>query len=95
MKLCAVYKSSRKADTYLYVPEKDDFSSVPEALLKAVGKAEFVMLVALDKREYVAQLPISDFISKLQSDGFYLQLPQKVDSLLKKHQKDVGHSPKL
>lgn len=87
MKLSAVYRSSRKADTYLYVAERDDFSKVPSALLKQFGKPLFVMMVIVSKREKIAGIHRDDFNEKMQSEGFYLQLPPKVKSLLEDHVK--------
>ncbi|MBT1450953.1 YcgL domain-containing protein [Glaciecola sp. XM2] len=83
--LCAAYKSIKKVDTYLYVSNKDDFSKVPEALLKAFGTPQFVMSVPVDKREHIAQIPKSEFVAKLQEQGFYLQMPPTSASLLKMH----------
>ncbi|MEI8608542.1 YcgL domain-containing protein [Enterovibrio sp. Hal110] len=48
---CAIYKSSKKASTYLYINRKDDFSGVPEQLLSTFGNPQFVMMVNLEKRE--------------------------------------------
>ena len=36
--LCSVYKSSKKVQTYLYINKRDDFSDVPEALMKMFGR---------------------------------------------------------
>jgi uncharacterized protein YcgL (UPF0745 family) len=85
MMLCAVYKSKKKVDTYLYVLKEDDFSAVPQPLLKAFGKPEFVMQVPIHKRQHIAQIPRQDFISKMDEQGFYLQLPASSASLLKMH----------
>lgn len=93
MKLCAVYKSSRKADTYLYVPEKDDFSQVPSALLKAIGTPIFVMLIPVQKREQIAHIDKQTFIDKINHDGFYLQLPPKPESMLESHRQQMGLKP--
>ena len=83
--ICAVYKSSKKDETYLYLPKKDDFSAVPEALLTTFGKASFVMFLPLDKVEKLAQVDIDKLKSELQSTGFYLQLPPPKEDLLKAH----------
>lgn len=85
MKLCAVYKSSKKDQTYLYVPGKDDFSKVPEALMTTFGTPLFVMLMPLLKKR---QLPLVDFdnlVKSLVQQGFYLQLPPPPEDLLKAH----------
>ena len=83
--LCAVYKSSKKDETYLYVTKKDDFSKVPEPLLKTFGAPIFVMLLPLVKVEKLAQVDKQKLVSELDDKGFYLQLPPPRESLLKAH----------
>lgn len=83
--LCAIYKSSKKADTYLYVPGRDDFSKVPAPLLKAFGIPIFLMIMPLKKDRELAQLDVTKLRSELTSKGFYLQLPPPTESLLKAH----------
>jgi len=85
MKLSAVYRSPKKIDTYLYVSKKDDFSKVPSALMTQFGRPQFVMMVIATKRETIAGIDSGDFIAKLEKEGFYLQLPPKVNSLLQAH----------
>ena len=80
--LCAVYKSSKKLSTYLYVADKDNFESVPKALLEKFGKPEFVMMLCLEKRDKLASADIAKVRESLQSEGFYLQLPPPVDATL-------------
>lgn len=74
---CAVYKGSKKYDTYLYVEKKDDFTRVPEVLLKMMGNLEFVMEVVLSAERKLAQADALDVMTKIKSDGFYLQMPKK------------------
>ena len=45
--LCAIYKSKKKPGSYLYLAKRDDFSSLPEALLEQFGKPEIVMMFNL------------------------------------------------
>ncbi|PZQ27969.1 MAG: hypothetical protein DI557_23895, partial [Serratia marcescens] len=35
--LCVIYRSPKRDQTYLYVEKKDDFSRVPEDLMKSFG----------------------------------------------------------
>ena len=35
---CFVYASQRKADSYLWLPRRDDFSSLPESLVLLLGE---------------------------------------------------------
>lgn len=83
--LCAVYKSSKKQDTYLYVPGRDDFSKVPEELLKTFGSPIFLMIMPLKKDRELASVDINKLRSELNTKGFYLQLPPPTENLLKIH----------
>jgi|TARA_R110000868_G_scaffold189646_6_gene432738 uncharacterized protein YcgL (UPF0745 family) len=83
--LCAVYKSSKKQETYLYVPGRDDFSKVPEALLKTFGTPVFLMIMPLKKDRNLARMDINKLRTELTSKGFYLQLPPPTENLLKTH----------
>ncbi|MFT6269654.1 MAG: hypothetical protein ACJAVV_002481 [Alphaproteobacteria bacterium] len=85
MKLSAVYKSPRKADTFLYVEKRDDFAAVPEGLMKQFGVPIFVMLIPLSKRETVAGINRDKLVERIQAEGFYLQLPPKPKNLLDAH----------
>lgn len=90
--LVAVYKSSKKADTYLYLPKRDDFSLVPKALIEMFGKPIFVMLVPLMKRSSVALIDSKKLQAELEQHGFYLQIPPPVDNLLKQHRAQQNQS---
>ena len=67
-----------KAEMYLYTLSRDDFSAVPEQLLKAFGKPDFSMLVNLQKRDKLARVDIDIVCEKLTEDGYYLQMPPTV-----------------
>ncbi|WP_407333213.1 YcgL domain-containing protein [Enterovibrio sp. 27052020O] len=79
---CAIYKSSKKDSTYLYVNRKDDLGDVPQQLLQTFGNPQFVMMVNLDKREKLATADLDKVKESLQRDGFYLQLPPPLDAVL-------------
>lgn len=83
--LCAVYKSSKKQDTYLYVPGRDDFSKVPEMLMQTFGTPIFLMIMPLKKDRPLAHVDINKLRSELTIKGFYLQLPPPTENLLKAH----------
>ena len=53
--LCFVYKSLKKDGLYLYLDKKENFSSLPEALLKHVGRMEFVMELELTAERKLAR----------------------------------------
>jgi len=80
--IVSVYKSTKKTDTYLYIEKRDDFSPVPKQLMETFGRAKFVMMVPLQKRD----LAIADkekVMAKIREQGFYLQLPPPEVDLLK------------
>ncbi len=79
--LCAIYKSSKKEGAYLYVPKKDDFSQVPDALMQMFGKPVMVMMIKLDGRD-LAQVDIEKVKESLNKEGFFLQLPPPPKNLL-------------
>lgn len=65
---------------YLYLPVKDDFSKVPEALLKAFGKPEFAMQLNLAKRDKLSRVNLQEVKEKLTCDGYFLQMPPVIHS---------------
>ena len=72
--ICYIYRSERKADTYLYVLEKDDFSCVPEALMKAFGQPEFSFEFKLSEDRKLAKEDTAEVIANLKQQGFHLQM---------------------
>ena len=78
---CFIYKSSKKAQLYLYLPEKDNFEAMPPILMETMGNAEFVMELELTPERKLARARADEVIAGLQENGFYLQMPPK-DPLL-------------
>ena len=69
-----VYKGSRRAETYLYVPEENGFQRVPEDLLTALGTLELVMQIELDERRRLARVDTKEVIKSVSQVGYFLQL---------------------
>ncbi len=91
--ICAVYKSLRKADSYLFVEKRNEFERVPEALMAMFGEPKLVMMLPLDKRDHLGFADIKKVKTELNDKGFYLQLPPPVVNLLEQHKKDIGFNP--
>ena len=70
-----VYKSQRKADTYLYLAARDDFARLPEALRTQLGPLRFVLEVALTPERKLAQADPAVVRANLAAQGFHLQFP--------------------
>lgn len=79
---CAVYKSRKRAETYLFVPGRDQFDQVPPALLSQFGSPEFVLVCNLAKRDKLGQANLDEVKRGLSEQGFYLQLPPPPVNLL-------------
>lgn len=70
-----VYKSLRKADTYVFLAARDDFARVPEPVLAQLGPLEFVLDVALTPGRRLAQGNADTVRENLALRGFHLQVP--------------------
>jgi uncharacterized protein len=73
--MCYVYRSERRADTYLFLPAQDDFSSVPEGLMELFGAASFALEFELTADRGLAQADPVQVLASLREQGFYLQMP--------------------
>lgn len=76
---CAIYKSCKKQDTYLYMASKDDFSRVPATLLALLGNPVYVMEIELNAERRLAQEDVLEVIRNLQERGWHLQMPRRED----------------
>lgn len=73
---CHVYRSRRKPGSFLFVPEKDDFSRLPEILLNIFGEPEFSFTFDLSpERRLVIKAEAGEVMRVIRENGFYLQLP--------------------
>jgi len=76
---CYVYKGRRKPDTYLYLTVADDFSAVPEEIMKAFGEMERVMKLELSPGRRLAREDVRKVLRNLLLRGFHIQLPPPGD----------------
>jgi len=83
--LCAIYKSAKKAQMYLFIKTRDDFSSVPEQLMATFGTPILVTLTNLATKEKLAFANLEKVKASLNDEGYYLQLPPPPEDLLKEH----------
>lgn len=87
--LCSVYKSRLLEDAYLYITKRDDFSAVPEALLKTFGKPVFVLVLNMNKRDSLAMVDIDKVKADLIEKGYFLQLPPPKENFLDEHKANL------
>ncbi|ADJ29567.1 YcgL domain-containing protein [Nitrosococcus watsonii] len=74
---CAIYRSRKKNDSYLYVEAQDNFSRVPAKLLEMLGELEFVMRLELHSEISLAQANTREVMQMLREKGYFLQLPSR------------------
>lgn len=80
---CYAYKSPKKDLMYLFIPGKDDFEAVPEALLAQFGEPVYVMEFELTPERAMANADPKEVLNSLEERGFYLQMPPKeIDPIL-------------
>ena len=82
---CVIYRSPKRDQTYLYVEKKDDFSRVPAELLQGFGKPQLAMVLPLDGSKRLANADQAKVNTALLEQGYYLQVPPPMESLLKMH----------
>ena len=88
--LCAIYKSSKKDQTYLFVKTRDDFSSVPEPLMLTFGTPNLVTLINLATKTKLGFADLAKVKTNLLAQGYYLQLPPPKEDLLKAHTAEMA-----
>ncbi|MGY3266199.1 MULTISPECIES: YcgL domain-containing protein [unclassified Lysobacter] len=75
-----VYKSLRKADTYVYLAQRDAFDALPEPVRAQLGGLEYVLEVELTPERRLARADAAQVREALESRGFFLQMPPPPDA---------------
>ncbi len=83
--LCAVYKSIRKSQTYLFIEKRDDFEPIPEPLLVQFGPPQLVSMINVKPNSKLAMSDANAVIQAIQKNGYYLQLPPPPIDYLVEH----------
>ena len=73
---CVIYRSTSRDQTYLYVEKKDDFSRVPEELMKNFGRPQLAMLLPLDGRKTLVNPDLKKVKWALTEQGYFSHFPQ-------------------
>jgi uncharacterized protein YcgL (UPF0745 family) len=74
-RLVWIYRGSRRAETYLYLPAPERFEDVPAALLEALGRLELVMELELHHGRRLAKESVDAVLRNVRERGYHLQLP--------------------
>lgn len=74
-RFCSIYKSSKKAEMYLYVDRSQDVSKLPEGLMMAFGSPTKVMDLVLTPEKKLARASAEKVLAAIEEQDFYLQMP--------------------
>ncbi len=74
---CYIYKSPKRDLMYLYLPQKDRFDDLPDAMRTHFGEPIYVMELELHPQRPLAQAKAPRVLEALAEQGFYLQMPPK------------------
>jgi uncharacterized protein YcgL (UPF0745 family) len=83
-RLCQIYRSPRREETYLYVDKARGLDDVPEALLRQFGEPEPVMTLLLSPGRKLARADAAEVLAQIEKQGFYLQMPPTAEELLRR-----------
>lgn len=72
---CNVYRAAKKEGAYLYVTLDQALETLPEELIKMLGKLEPVMELDLSITRKLANADIEKVKFQLSETSYYLQLP--------------------
>lgn len=73
---CAVYRSLKKDEMYVFIPTKRPLSDLPDELLKMLGQAEMVMTLTLTPEKKMARGNATIIMQSIEKQGFHLQMPK-------------------
>jgi uncharacterized protein YcgL (UPF0745 family) len=72
---CFVYRSARRADTYVYLRDRDAFGLLPPALAGRLGALSLVLEIDLGPGRRLAREDPEVVRRNLAAHGFHVQFP--------------------
>lgn len=72
---CFIYKSLKREELYFYINKKDDFSDIPEPLIKNFTPLQFVMELELTENRKLAREDAAKVLESLKTKGYFVQMP--------------------
>src|SRR5690242_21166976 len=70
---CYIYASLRKADSYLWLAERDAFASLPAELTELLGPLRLAMELELEAHRKLPHEDAAQVLEHLRSRGWHLQ----------------------
>lgn len=69
-----IYRCNQQPDSYLYLPEKDNFEILPEPLSSLLGELSFSFEFDLTRQSRLVQADPQTVLDSLLEKGYFLQL---------------------
>ena len=73
---CSVYRSSKRDETYVFIPTETPLSDLPIEVLKMLGQAEMVMTLNLTPEKKMARGKADEIMKSIDTQGFHLQMQE-------------------
>ena len=70
-----IYKTARRAETFLFVPAGVSPDTWPDGLSETFSPAERVMALTLTERQPLAAQSATEVLAAINERGYFLQLP--------------------
>jgi uncharacterized protein YcgL (UPF0745 family) len=72
---CQVYRSARRAETYVYVAEASALERLPAALREGLGALSLALEFELTPTRKLARSEASTVLANIAAIGYHLQVP--------------------
>ena len=90
----SVFRSSKNSDTYAYVRRGQAWDELPETLQAAFGKPVHAMDLIMTPERKLAKVTGGQVLSAIEDQGFYLQMPERLDSYLVEFKQKLRQQPR-
>ena len=81
-RITQVFRSPKRAETYLYVDKAEGLSRVPATLLERFGQPAPVLVLALTAERKLSRVSAAQVLEAIEAQGFFLQMPPAPERLL-------------
>lgn len=92
--ICAVYRSRKRPNTYLFLAKKGEFSLIPSELLALFGTPELFMLLTEAKLERLTFVSKEKLLQELDQNHYWLWIKPKDENLLDQHREFLSQENK-
>ena len=72
---CFVYKSLRKAETYVFLKSAETVDVLPGPIAEQLGTLAFVIEIELSAKRKLARADVDEVMVNLDAQGYHLQFP--------------------